>query len=237
MGFRYSICHTTARPKGWQTSYNAWINAAAHPKDIEYVLCVDKRWGFPDDYMTPSAKPSGGSIGAWKVVYNEQRMCSVDGWNTAAAYSTGSVLILNADDFVPPHHWDDCLNSLLLPDPNTFDFVIETSSGNLADDRNLIVLAILSRARYNRLGYALYPEYLSMFSDNEFTEHARKDSVVIDARHLMFRHHHPQQDPASPFQWDEQYNHQNSQSAWDTGLAILNRRRAEGFPAWNPVST
>ena len=49
-----------------------------------------------------------------------------------------------------------------------------------------MVLQIMSRAYYSQRGYAMYPEYESMYADNDFTEHARHDGVVIDARHLVF---------------------------------------------------
>ena len=42
----FSVCHSTARPEGWQKAYREWIEKAAHPEQVEYVLCVDERWGF-----------------------------------------------------------------------------------------------------------------------------------------------------------------------------------------------
>ena len=42
----FSILHTSARPEKWREVYDAWIAAADHPEDVEYVLVVDERWGF-----------------------------------------------------------------------------------------------------------------------------------------------------------------------------------------------
>jgi hypothetical protein len=215
----FSICHTTARPNEWRAGYEAWCAAAQSTLLFEYVLCLDERWGF-DPQNPPDVWRSHTHI-----VWNQGRKCSVDGWNTAAAAARGQVLILNADDFRPPESWDKKLLEVI-PDLKN-EFVIEVSSSKPASEQRLLVLGILSRRRYERLGYALYPEYESMYSDNEFTEHARKDQVVIDARHLEFHHYHPMCQEAP---WDIVYDHQNQPRCYQEGAAILNRRRAEGFP-------
>ena len=43
---RFSILHTSARPHAWRAVYDAWLAAADHPEDVEYILVVDERWGF-----------------------------------------------------------------------------------------------------------------------------------------------------------------------------------------------
>jgi hypothetical protein len=93
----------------------------------------------------------------------------------------------------------------------------------------LMTLQIFSRVRYRRLRYAFYPEYISSYADNEFTEHACSDWAVIKARHIPFRHDHPEvRGPG----WDETYEHTNAVQTYDVGFELLQRRRAAGFPAW-----
>jgi hypothetical protein len=202
---------------------------ADSPEDVEYVLCVDERWGF-DNYKVDTLFLDAGmgilmavSAGC-RIVWNTGRKCSVDGWNTAAAGSTGEILIINSDDMFPPAHWDTELRRVA-GDLNR-DFVIEVSSGTIHDQRRLMVLQILSRVRYERLGYAIYPEYLSMAGDDDFGEHARHDGVVIEARHLIFPHKHALYENKP---YDSVYNHENSSEAVILGDRILARRRAEGF--------
>jgi hypothetical protein len=212
----FSICHTTARPDRWVESSNAWLlQAYDHRVDaLEYVLCTDDRWGtcfVPDDIVH---------------VKNHLRQCSVDGWNIAAKASTGNVLILNADDFFPSEDWDLELRRVIDGhNPLKEDLVIHVSTGN-PRDKDLISLGILSRARYERLGYALHPSYESVYSDDEFTEHAYRDGCVIDARHLVFEHRHPGMGKAAD---DAVYQWQNRREAYESGKANLERRRKEGF--------
>lgn len=216
---RFSICHTTARTEGWKDSYFAWCMSAVNWSEVEYILCMDVRWGF-----TPAHAEEARGLGI-RVVWNVGRKCMVDGYSYAAAASTGAILIMNSDDIFPPHAWDDALSvaARSLSDPYV-PFVIQTASGTAADARGLMVLQILSRARFERLGYALYPGYESMYADDDFSEMARRDGVVIDATHLLFEHRH-----AEKTEWDAVYKHQNREQAYAAGAWMLDLRRACGF--------
>lgn len=218
----FSLCHTSARPQGWQAARAAWIANCVHPSRMEYILCMDRRWGFTDeDWQAASVQvsPDFDVYATW----NQGRQCMVDGYRKACALAQGEVLILVSDDMFPCPRWDEALVHAMGPriDP---DFVVQVSSGTHADERGLMVLQILSRSRYERLGYALYPEYDSMYADDDFSEHARHDGVVIDARDLLFPHQH-----ALQTEWDAVYAHQNRAGSYALGAEILRRRRTAGF--------
>jgi hypothetical protein len=242
----FSICHTTARPEGWQESFGAWCARASRKWTsgewaLEYVLCVDRRWGFTPELVQDFKRLASSEYPdiVFRVVWNNARKCSVDGWNTAASASTGNILILNADDFYPPQDWDIELErvSCYGPGSNGYqpEFVIHVSSGiEVHDEAGLMTLGIMSRALYERWGYALYPGYESVRSDDDFSDHAQFDGVVIDARHLVFEHRHPA--------WlrtnfkvveigdcDQVYQHQNRDLSYAEGLRLLKARRANEF--------
>lgn len=227
----FSICHATARPEQWKASYDDWWAKCDHPETVEYILGVDSRWGFD-----PTKPPKVGSRS--RVFWCTGPLGAHRAWNEIAAVSKGKILIMNADDFRPPEHWDTKLiealpqTETMWPDLDT-EFVMEVSSGPLADNRRLMVLYILSRKRYEKLGYVLYPNYISLWVDNEFTEHARQDGVVIDARHLEFHHFHPHQGDGL-FPLDAAYEAGNTTEAWNQGIELFNHRKALGFPAWLP---
>jgi hypothetical protein len=113
-----------------------------------------------------------------KVVWNTGRRCYVDGVNLAAAASSGDVLIMNADDQYPCDKWDERLHIDALgvgeyPYEPGGDFVIEVSTGTPQEhERSIMVMPILSRERYERFGWVFYPEYESMYADNDFTQMA-----------------------------------------------------------------
>jgi hypothetical protein len=222
---KFSILHTSARPDKWKAVYDAWAFASDRPDEFEYVLVCDRRWGFTE---LPE------SMHGFKAVWNTGRKCYVDGVNIAAAYATGDVFIVNADDQFPCERWDTQLAAAIRngvgdwTEPDRDAFVVEVSTSTPAEHaRGILVMPILSRARYEKYGYVLYPAYESMYSDNDFCEMARRDGCIINARHLTFPHKHPIFDQSQP--WDAAYEAQNRQSAYDLGLAVLQKRRESNF--------
>jgi hypothetical protein len=251
--FLFSILHTSARPDAWRAVYDDWMSKAVHPEAVEYVLCIDPRWGFDtvnmDRYDT--------LLDNVRVVLNNRRRCYVDGVNLAAEASTGHVLIVNADDQFASEAWDEeLLGEIKNEYPNTLAFnrdfehiglqssdelpyfVIEVSTGTPNEhDRGVMVMPILSRARYEAQGFVFYPEYESMYADNDFCVSARQDGIVIDARHLMFPHRHPMFDASGPGGWSEDWQGradvalraQNRPEAFAIGKEIYARRKVSGF--------
>jgi hypothetical protein len=241
---KFSILHTSARPDRWREIYSAWLDAADHPEEVEYVLVCDRRWSFD--------KLPEWRVGSnFKALWNTGRRCYVDGVNIAAAYAEGDVLIVNADDQYPCEHWDTELLKVILDPTYTVeaclasDFVVEVSTNTPAElERGISVMPILSRARYEQLGYVFYPAYESMYADNDFFEKARADNrnprpdgalysgddvrgIVLNARHLTFPHRHPLIEPA--LEWDQAYQEQNRRPAYERGAAVLAARRESDF--------
>ena len=241
----FSILHTSARPDKWRAVYDDWMAKCVRPEDVEYVLCIDPRWGFDTEDMS---KYDTRLDNVW-VVLNNRRRCYVDGVNLAAEGSTGSILIVNADDQFACDDWDYELIKAYSPDidRNYFDgglppikadnaFVIEVFTGTPYEhERGVMVMPILSRARYEQQGYVFYPEYESMFADNDFCESARQDGVVIDARDLMFPHRHPMFENG---EWSRDWEGradvalraQNRQESYELGKRVFAMRKASGFP-------
>jgi glycosyltransferase involved in cell wall biosynthesis len=239
----FSIIHTSARPHKWREIYDAWMANCDDTEGIEYVLVIDPRWGFDLD----PALYVGSSVDNIVVVQNTGRRCYVDGVNLGAKASSGKILIVNADDQYPCKHWDTMILASALERANgpsglSVPFVIEVSTGTPDEhQRGIMVMPILSRGRYqDQNGCVFYPEYESMFADNDFCEWARKDGVVIDARGLVFPHKHWQFNQEG--QWisgksrsgglramDDVDLVQARKEAYALGSHILDQRRACGF--------
>lgn len=216
----FSLCHATARPAQWRACYDDWWASCDNPQAVEYIMTVDERWGFD-----PKVPPAVNN--RTRVLWWTGKRGSTPAWNAAAAESRGQILIMVADDLRPPPHWDtELLNAI--PDLDS-EFVIEVSSAKLPDEARLMVAYLLSRKRYERLGYVINPEYISIYADNEFGDHARMDDVVVDARHLHFRHYHPYYGDGL-FPQDAVYAAGNTSEAVVQGLALYVRRKAAGFP-------
>lgn len=226
---KFSIIHPSARPDKWLAVYDYWMAKCVNPDDVEYILCVDERWGFQP------------IVGEWwhegratknHLVWNTGRRCYVDAVNIAAKRATGDILIVIADDQYACEGWDAklAINLSQYPNPQTAKFVVEVSTGTPDEhNRGIIVLPIFSRGWYEHLvGNVFEPAYESMYADNDFCEHARQDGVIIDCRHLpKFLHDHPLGNTSKP--WDKAYAEQNRPEAYKLGQRIFDARRLAKF--------
>jgi hypothetical protein len=152
--------------------------------------------------------------------------------NAAAKASTGQVLVMVADDFFPPEHWDTLLLS-----------VIPDLSGEYAvhvDAQDpwpwIMTHPILTRAYYERPGRGgckpgalFYHEYLSMGCDDDFTECATRDGVVVNAKRLKFEHRHPALKLVPMEDRDAVYQHEDSAEAWAVKERVIGKRRRNGY--------
>lgn len=236
----FSVLHPSNRPNAWRKVYDAWMAACVDPSLVEYVLCVDHDGPF-DGGTTMPGGPRAKLFGAQMIVRNSDRHCAVDAYAAAAKASTGHILICIADDLFPCEKWDE---RLTLSIPTVFEptqdfdaqgrFVLDLSREFIIDvststppGRRIFEMPIVSRPRYERLGYLFYPEYLSMYADNDMFEHAERDGVIINARHLMFEHRHPFFDKS--VEMDETYLHTNRPEAYEVGKRIFEARQRSGF--------
>ena len=114
----FTIIHPSIRPHKWREIYEAWIAAAAHPENVEYILVADEKWGFvapkPDDGREPEW--AAQELHAWKeqrannrLFFNAGKSCWVTPVNIGAKAATGDVLIVVADDIWPAEHWAEVL--------------------------------------------------------------------------------------------------------------------------------
>lgn len=214
----FSIIHPSCRPQEWKVTHDQFLRTAIDRASVEYVSCLEDGWGF--NRSTPPLLTAQD-----KLVWSTGRKGCVASVNQAAAASTGKVLLISSDDFVAPFCWDRMLTEFIGDRIDT-DFVVQTAHRPDEPPGPVIFFQILSRVRYTRLGYALYPEYPSVFGDNDFTEHAAKDGVILTAPHICFKHAHP---GFGDRPWDEVYEAENSTESYRIGREVIERRRANGF--------
>lgn len=221
---KFSLLHTTVRLDGWKQAYLDWFNRSDYPNEIEYILCTETPVGYGTNFDDlPFADRS-----RW-VSVNGAGSC-VAGWNCAAEHAVGDVLITVSDDFAPCRHWDTELLKVI-PDLGG-QYVVAVAAGRTD---NLMTISILTRAYYKRYGRIFYYGYDSrgaMYTDNDFTDVAYRDGVVVDARHLVFEHRHPSYGLVP---WDSVYTRCNRPEAYQHGEAVYRWRKAHDFadaPLW-----
>jgi len=221
---KFSILHPTIRlPNGWVPACRTWILRADNPGAMQYLLTFDEGSPLPQ-WSHTDVRP-----GCVPYVVNHGRHCYVDAQNTAARAAIGDFLITAADDWFPCPHWDSMLTELV-PDPLHTEAVIKVHTPHHPD---LAIYPILTRAYYERpgrggcpAGELFYPEYLSMGSDDDLTEYARRDGVLLEAPEMRFEHRHHS---LGLTQEDEAYRHVASKEAWAVKERVIARRRRENY--------
>lgn len=212
----FSLAYTSVRANVIHQVIDLWRKTASGKHSIEVVIAVD---GNRPDCATAAALVPDAKV----VVQHDAPYNSTRGWNRAAEATCGKVIIAVADDFKPCQDWDEKLFTLKTGWVDE-DWVVHTEDGYV---HNICVLSILTRVRYEKFGYLFYPKYPSLFSDTEFTEVAYREGRVIDAKHILMEHMHPdcQKRPRDSFD----VNHA-SRDRWAQGELLFNFRKSMGFP-------
>lgn len=212
-----SLLHATARlPDGWRPAMEAFLAKAKDPANVEYILAVDEHESF--------SLPEGALSGWGEYALVTKGVTSpVSGYNAAAKVAHGDILMQIADDYSPPEGWDEKIRAAV--SDVTRDVVLDVDNSDGV--ARLLPFSILTRAYYDKYGYLFYPRYHGFFADNEFTEQARRDRVIRNARHIVFEHRHPDRGTAP---MDAIYERQRSHL--DEGKQLFRERKAKGFPKW-----
>lgn len=200
MSYKISLIHATrGRAAQAAACRDNWLNTADNPNVVEHIFGIDE-----DD---------AESIMVLKTtrVFAPQGKGPVAAWNKAAEASTGSVLIQLSDDWVPIQGWD----TLILKEFEDVEGeqVLAISDGSRRDD--LLCMAIMNRARYEKQGFMFHPEFFSMYSDNYFTWAAKQDGVIKQAPHIVLEHMHPVFNKGT---WDKTYLESNASTHYQNGL-------------------
>jgi|GEM_PF-2230175 hypothetical protein len=208
--------------------FSRWQAAADDPSQIEYLIALDAVDPTLHKYFEAfSYKPSFMSVGRFVIDVGDSTDCVKAGYRVSKSISlTTELLYQNSDDVYPCEHWDTLLLEALKGVDNFVTPKALAVNDGFWDTPTSFVYAIANRALYNKLGYLIYPEYSSMYSDNDFTEVWNKLGCTIHAPHIQFLHKHYSKG-GTPF--DETYARRNNHAELDKGLKILNARRQRNF--------
>jgi tetratricopeptide (TPR) repeat protein len=205
---RISLLHAT-RGRWAQAiqAMNLWMSRAENPLAVEHIFAIDA-----DD------EESQDKLRRFRCTISAQGGYSVQAWNVAALGSTGDVLIQMADDFEPPAGWDRQILDAL--GGNIFaPRVLRVADGSRTD--GLLTCAIVTR-RWHDLHGLFHGEYRNVYSDNDLTATATKAGAIIEAPHIVIRHHHPFFN--DKVQMDATYERGNDPAEYERAKAIFQAR-------------
>ena len=202
-GPRIALLHATrGRAVKASQTRKAWHDMAAQPERIEHIFAIDA-----DDEGSSALRrfhhvvvaPGGGCVRAW---------------NAAALHTEAPILVQLSDDWTPVANWDDIICQRI-GDPGAAK-VLAISDGIRTD--KLLCMAICTRPYYQVDNFLFHPWFTGVYSDNWFTHCAYQRGAVIEARDVVFRHHHPY---STGELLDETYERQNAPERYAEGKALM----------------
>ena len=235
----FSLIHPTARLKNggltWMRACSRWRSTCGSWSNCEYVLSIHRRQAElpnsgPEFDFGVAYRAALASLNfIWEryiLAVNVLAPTMVNNGNCAALASTVKVLVDVNDDLEPCTQWDLLLLEAIAKAGKTLndEFVIKVSHGTYQPD--LITHPIVSRAYFERIG-PTDPRYIGYGCDDELTEMAYRDGVVIDATHIVFEHRHPSMGTRVGDALDA---HNGRPEVWANKEEIRAARRAAGFP-------
>lgn len=218
----FSLVYTSVRAPRIVPMLQEWMASAANPEDVEIVLAVDA-----NDTASQLVAAELAKHPTWKFCWAVQDSAPFDcvrGWNLAASKARGKVLVQVTDDIHPPPRWDLNLSVLEPAGWMDADYAVHVEDGYV---HNIMVLAVITKVRYDRFGYFFYPGYSSLFCDTELTEVAYREGRVITAAHLLFEHKHPDCQKRERDAVDLVHA---SRERWVQGETLFHYRAQRGFP-------
>jgi len=209
---KISIIHATkGRPQiAWQRRWQ-WLSLAQKPLEVEWLFMVDHDEAV--DYTPHQAiRVNPGGI--------------VNAWNTGAKIAKGDIIVQMSDDWTPPRHWDALISNAI--GDTTQEKVLAVSDG-LRQDK-LLCMAIMTQSRLKKQGgYMFHPDYQEsdgIYGDNEHTDKAYEDQVIVEARHIQFKHENPMFTGGNP---DDLLKNHNKPEHYQRGKAIYEKRKANNW--------
>jgi len=135
------------------------------------------------------------------------------------------IIIIMSDDIVwDVFGFDDEIRDAFRKHFPNLDGTVHFQEFN-AKNRTIIV-SMLGINLYKQLGYLYWPEYVSVYSDNDFTEMTRRMKKYAYVSKIIFSHHHP---IWGKIDWDAQYRKTESPEYYKKDKEVFMKRQANNF--------
>jgi glycosyltransferase involved in cell wall biosynthesis len=197
---------------------NNWLNKAKGGIEIEHILSLD---GDDTDIINYFRLFEGfGST----ILVNQNFNC-VQATNRGAEVATGDILIYFSDDFDCPKYWDLQLLHIYMRQDIGKPMLIWVND-TITGEKEICTIPIMSKTLYDKLGWMWYPEYESMYCDEDLYQVCNSMGAIVNAKHLTFPHLHWINGKSK---MDKTYEQHDNKERHERGKAIFEKRKSEGF--------
>lgn len=176
---------TRGRPTRFFETLNAYYEMLNNISNVKFLITCDV-----DDHSMNSeeVKSKLKSYTNLEIIYGPNKT-KIEAINYGVPVEDFDIILLASDDMVPIiKGYDDIIINAMdrfFPDK---DGVLWFNDG--LQGKNLNTLCILGKKYYDRFGYIYYPEYKSLYCDNEFTEISMKLGKCVYIDTIIIKHFH-----------------------------------------------
>lgn len=211
-----SLIHPSrGRAEKARKTLDYWIEQSSGRVHIEHILSIDS-----SDNATPYMEQF--SELPFSCGIQNDNTCVVEATNQAAKVSKGDILIYLSDDFKCPKHWDLLILEQIQNDKPQ---LLKVDDCLQKFDVAVLTIPIMNRKLYETLGYFWFPEYKSMFVDEDLFWTVNNNGWLYLAIDLKFPHEHH-----SLGMCENDTTYKQSEANWNQGKELYNKRKLEGFP-------
>ena len=199
---------TRSRPHKFKPLLDKYIDFLSGKHDIRFVITMDEDDETMNNDDIKSFIENHKSNGIDIVYHYGQSKTKIEACNADLKGESGDVLLLISDDMVPVER--------------NYDDIIYENYQQVA----LMTLPCLGWKLYEKFGYVYYPEYKSVYPDNEQTEACILMGKLAISRKCIIRH---QWVHGGHEQADELHQRNESSEHYETDGKLYRERKATNF--------
>jgi hypothetical protein len=194
---------------------NKYISFATDPDHIQIIVTIDQD-DQPEKYIFTDPRI------VVKIGVSNSKIHAIN--RDMPHHSTFDILLLASDDMIPiVRGYDDIIRTRMRENFPDGDGVLWFNDGFRQNRINTLV--ICGSKYYQRFGYIYYPEYKSLWCDNDFTDVANKLKRQVYFDIVIIKHEHPANN--LDVKSDKLYEYNNRYFSIDKQLYMM--RRANNF--------
>ena len=209
-----------SRPNKLLNILKKYITMSTNNKNLQitYFITIDN----DDLTMTEDFKREIKNLSPDVILISGTSKGKIDACNRDMSdeiVNNNDIFMLASDDMVPVKDlWADIIVQKFHDVWPNFDGVIHFNDG--FTNEKLDTFCIMGQKYYKQFNYFYYPEYISLWCDNEFTLVAKKKQKYVYDPLVLFRHEHPSN---LNFKVDELYN--KNERFFLQDQALFNKRQ------------
>lgn len=175
---------TRARPAKALATLELYRSMARAEPKPQFLVVLD----HDDETMKTGSVVDALSQSDVEVVTGEHKT-KIEAYNAGVSERPWDIVVLASDDMIPEvDGYDQIIRDKMREHYPDLDGVLWFNDGFNATV--LDTLSIMGRWYYDRFGYLYYPQYKSLWADNEFQEVAQRNGKITYFPQVIIRHHH-----------------------------------------------